>query len=175
VFVLGSLLALAPAARAQSEVDKAHLDYLTMKCGSSYSDAGESCASLAEIYATGKVAAKDPAKAEQLYKRALHLNTAACDTKEDVNEVACVTLARAFEGGLGTPKDPARALAYDKKAHPLLQKACDEGRLGDCELLASAYENGRGGLPKDAARAAALFKKACDAGDQHACDHATKP
>jgi TPR repeat protein len=38
-----------------------------------------------------------------------------------------------------------------------------------CNNLGLSYETGRGGLPRDAARATALFQRACDAGLEPAC------
>jgi TPR repeat protein len=39
-----------------------------------------------------------------------------------------------------------------------------------CENLAWTYANGGGGLVKDEAKAVELFRKACDGGEEDACD-----
>jgi TPR repeat protein len=55
-----------------------------------------------------------------------------------------------------------------KHARSVLQGACDGGDGGGCFELAAAMDAGKGGK-KDAKGAAAMRKKACDAGYKEAC------
>ena len=66
---------------------------------------------------------------------------------------------------------PARAAALVKKASGVSQVECDKGSLDECVTLGLAYQWAIG-LPKDVGRAAALFKKACDGGEQSGCTQA---
>jgi uncharacterized protein len=117
------------------------------------------CTILAEWYAEGASGLKkDPAKAEDLYKRGAALAKAACDKGSGDD---CNTLAGLYEDGHGVPKDEARAEALSKQAVAGYQQACDKGNMHECVSLAAAYRNG-GGVAKDVARAAALFQKVCD-------------
>jgi len=137
-------------------------------------DDGQSfaCRQLAEMYLTGQAdlgIPKNPARAPEYFKRANTLNTAHCDKGGKGAYMACMELSRAYEGGQGVAKDPVRAAVLHKKANGVSQVECDKGGLEDCVYLGLAYQWGNGGLPKDVAKAAALFKKACDGGDQSGC------
>jgi len=48
------------------------------------------------------------------------------------------------------------------------QKSCDLGQLRSCWHLGLLYRTGQG-VPASAARARALFEKACDGGDDSGC------
>jgi TPR repeat protein len=50
----------------------------------------------------------------------------------------------------------------------LFRKACDSARSDACTDLATMYCMGKG-MPRDVDRSAALFKQACEAGDDAAC------
>jgi uncharacterized protein len=137
-------------------------------------DDGEafSCRQLGEMYLNGMAdfgIPKNPARAPEYFKRANTLNTAHCDKGGKGAYMACMELSRAYEAGTGVAKDAARAAALHKKANGVSQVECDKGGLEDCVYLGLAYQWGNGGLPKDMKRAAALFKKACDGGDQSGC------
>ena len=54
---------------------------------------------------------------------------------------------------------------------PSCTVACDHGIAGACMRLALLYEQGKGGLQKDAARAVALNRTACDAGHARGCNN----
>jgi TPR repeat protein len=59
--------------------------------------------------------------------------------------------------------------ATTKKAEPHdLQAGCDAGRYADCVDLGNDYEDGKG-VPKDLARAHALWQRACDGGNGVGC------
>ena len=65
------------------------------------------------------------------------------------------------------PVDPCRDGESDA-GHCV--QACDAGDARSCANLGRMYEQGTGGLTKDAVRAFALFQKACDAGDANGCN-----
>jgi TPR repeat protein len=56
----------------------------------------------------------------------------------------------------------------------LYTQACDGGEPRGCTALGVAYEDGKGGLTKDVARAVQLYTQACDGGDMDGCANATR-
>jgi TPR repeat protein len=68
---------------------------------------------------------------------------------------------------LGRPLGPTAASTC-RAAGQRCADACDTGDAWSCGRLAARHEHGSG-VPRDEARAAALYEKACDASDAFAC------
>lgn len=126
-------------------------DELSSAQGSCSAKLGAACGNLAVMYRSGRGVAKDVRKATTLYSNSCLYNALSCD------QLGAIYLVG--EGDL--PADPAKAL-------PLLNKGCEGGVATSCNNLGAAY--GRGlGVTRDAEQAAALYKRACDAGLNDAC------
>lgn len=149
------------------------------------------CARLGAVHEHGQGIPADPVEAERLYRLACDLGqgkVAACtdlasvltrvgdarraeahailDHACDADEPrACSYLGLIYTEGLGVPYNDASWRAGAR----LYQKSCDLGRLGSCWHLGLLYRAGHG-VPQSAARARALFEKACDGGDDSGCD-----
>jgi TPR repeat protein len=52
--------------------------------------------------------------------------------------------------------------------------SCNDKRMAGCNLLGVLHLEGKGGVAQDKEKAAALFKKACAAGDEDACSNEKK-
>jgi uncharacterized protein len=70
------------------------------------------------------------------------------------NDVGCSNLGALLGQGKCTGS-PAEAL-------DVLQRACDHGEVAGCNNLGMLFRDGAAGAPVDRARAAALFRKACE-------------
>jgi TPR repeat protein len=142
------------------------------------------CEELAEMYALGRGAPKDDAKAGTLFEKSCLLG----------NAVSCEFRGKMMRDGRGGPPDRIGAMAWlqkgctagaagactslgldamekgDKRAAvDLLDKACTgKDKLG-CMGLAGLYLHGNG-VRKDVPRAKLLLKQACDLGAKQACD-----
>jgi len=103
------------------------------------------CAHLAPLVMNGTGTARSP-------ERAFSLATRGCGAGD---AEACGLLAIQLETGIGTRRD----LAGAARAH---QVACDKGRGTSCRALGKIYDAGGEGVPVDKARAAALFRRACE-------------
>jgi TPR repeat protein len=110
----------------------------------------DSCSSLGYEYAKGEGVALDQVRAATLFK-------AACDAGESG---ACANMAELCEGGCGGAT-PADAVAY-------FQRACDHGSWDACTQVAIRYEHGEG-VPKDVARARAVYENGCSWFDSRSC------
>lgn len=55
------------------------------------------------------------------------------------------------------------------RAAELYTLACDGESLAQCVNLAKVYDAGRG-VPKDPAKALALYRKACNGGESDGCE-----
>jgi hypothetical protein len=148
-----------------------------------------SCTRLAFALASGAGIAADPAEAVRLLE-------SSC-TGDDV--MACAKLGSMLRVGEGVPADVkraetllraacgkgsawgcgelagllvARGAAQDMpEAVKLLGDACETDAPAFCAMLAGVLELGHG-LARDPARAAALYRRACDRGYAPACDKA---
>jgi TPR repeat protein len=142
------------------------------------------CEELAEMYALGRGASKDDAKALTLFEKACGLGSG----------VSCEFRGKMTREGRGTTRDPVAALVWlekgctlgaagactslgldamtsgnKKRGAELLEKACDgRDKLG-CMGLAGMYLHGNG-VKRDVARAKSLLQKSCDYGAKQACD-----
>lgn len=142
----------------------------------------DSCFRLGELHRLGSGMPKDDAAAGSYYQRA-------CDRD---HHDACYRLAYFFLLGDGRAVDPEKAAelfakacklgstdgcanhaireldaGHTAEAIELLQKSCDGEAALACGVLGHVYESGRY-MTRDAPRAAGLFKRACDAGDEGA-------
>ena len=122
------------------------------------------CSTLATLYRAGRGVAKDEKVAASLSERG-------CDGGDPFG---CMALSFSVaDRPLGTP----RAVLLMGRSANLAQEACDAGRpvagpdgeVSACSLLGSLYDEGWG-VPKDAKRAADLFKQACDGGSILGCE-----
>jgi hypothetical protein len=115
-------------------------------------DKGESsaCVALGELYYQGLGVAKDAAAAPPLFEKA-------CDAGDPVG---CNDMGHALSDG-AIPRDSARAAAF-------YGRACNSKSSLGCFGLGLMLRDGRG-VARDAAKAKALFKKACQGGVAAAC------
>lgn|GEM_PF-3771978 len=95
-------------------------------------DAGkaETCATVADAFATGKQVGQDQQLAAQYIKRTLALATQNCDAGWTETS-GCLMLGRIYLEGIGVHRDEQRGLAY-------LWKGCAGGDLRACEYLEQA-------------------------------------
>ncbi|MGI9079153.1 MAG: serine/threonine-protein kinase [Gemmatimonadaceae bacterium] len=155
------------------------------------------CQSLAEMYTKGWGVTKDDNVARQYLQRALSATLTECEKGEPEGDYNCVSLADAYARGLGTERDHKAALKWYRKGCSsggsargclglgILTRDRDEtvrafalgcGSVatsetgGACYNLAAIYAGGTFGQAKDVNRAAALYKKACDAKSVDACN-----
>jgi len=114
---------------------------------------GLGCINLGVSYAQGIGVTTDDTRAATAYRKA-------CDVG---SMDGCVSLANHYVTGRGVTKDASRAV-------PLLEKACAARHSDGCWTLGAIYEIGQSSVAKDPARAAVLYKRACDLGSNRACD-----
>ncbi|MFL0669956.1 MAG: SEL1-like repeat protein [Erythrobacter sp.] len=92
---------------------------------------------------------------------------------------ACYLLLQRYDGGLHyLPNDPRpyrMGETQAQQAADTLQILCDRGKGQECAELARRLRRGVGSkLPKDTARSARLFQKACEMGSKSACSDGGK-
>ncbi len=150
---------------------------------------GAGCNNLGIVLATGRGGPKDLVRSVDVYRRGCDLGAS----------VACTHLGRAYDKGTGVDRDPARATvawrrgcddddgggcndlgwAFDHgagvtedrpRAKELFEKACDLGDARGCDNLGLIFQTAAG--DRQLARAAVLFKQACDKGLDEACARA---
>ena len=146
-----SAVAAAPAA-APEPCAYGHEAACQQRC-----EAGDeaSCGLLAAMYANAAGVSANPEEARRLAE----LGCAEQDAR------ACNVLGYLLERGLGGATDPRRALE-------LFERACAGGEMRGCYNLGRAHHYGISGAPKDDARAAVLFVRACQAGLPPSCSAA---
>lgn len=137
----GLLLALAPATSAFA------VTLADMK-SSCEAGNGEDCALVGNIYAVGRQAPKDEAKARHYMKKA-------CAAR---HPVGCYLL--------GDMLDKAGDAAGAVGAWSV---ACDAGKARACTAAALIFIKGRGAVPRDSRRAARFLERGCEAGDALTC------
>lgn len=134
--------------------------------GRACSDLGSRCLP-AIILADGRKTfiADKKAKAE--------LNEKACGLNDGLG---CFNIAKDYEEGFGVVADEAKAGELMKKALSLLPKECDAGDGKSCFALAMLYNPSTAStrVPKDDAKSKQFYKKACEAGEEMACNVVTK-
>jgi uncharacterized protein len=114
--------------------------------------------------------AGDMAHAQELYKKSCAAEETdactilaldkGCETRESCLDLA--DLCSDHLSGFSVLAEPALARVP-------CEKACQGGVGEACDNLAEMYQDGSG-VPRDAAQAAALRKRACSLGDRDACD-----
>ncbi|WRA30882.1 sel1 repeat family protein [Helicobacter pylori] len=129
---------------------------------------GKGCKNLGSLYYNGDGVKQDSKKAATMFEKA-------CELKESD---ACVALAGLYYNGDGVKQD-------SKKADALFEKACKLGDQKACELLKSVLMGGLMANPnpeelfnlgvksyeeQDFSKARKYFEKACELGDQKACE-----
>jgi hypothetical protein len=151
------------------------------------------CSHLGVLHATGRDAAKDPAKALVLFRKACAGGYLA----------ACGLIGNLYLQGTGVPRNPAAAAALFKRACDadhgpscrnlgtlalsgevgradaydaavVYEKACRLNDAKGCANLGQLYRKGLG-VGADPAKADALTKKACALGEQAACAAPAEP
>ncbi len=97
------------------------------------------------------------------------LNEKACKLDDGLG---CFNIAKNYEEGYGVDQDEAKAEELMRKALTLLPKECEKNDGKSCLSLAMLYnpKSASTRVPKDEARSMAFYKKACDAGEEMACN-----
>ena len=141
--------------------------------------AGKACYELARKLSEIRAAALTPSAAMKLAmdKAATHeigLEEASFATKGcDVNYgAACAEIAARYIDGSPVQKDAVKGKQLGEKAVKLLPADCEAGDGRSCTVLGTLYVGRYGaryGLPKDATKGLAFFKKGCAAKDEDAC------
>ncbi|MBI4510953.1 MAG: sel1 repeat family protein [Deltaproteobacteria bacterium] len=175
----------APDVSAQSSIDQRSIFEKACKLGNM-----SGCASLAmtsESSSKGNEAAR--ALALALFRRACtagHMD--ACKSLARLMEAdgersvtryemecdrgeadSCLVLASFFAAGTRVPRDEARASELERRVETLYSETCEEAKNGEiCLSLAKRYET------RKPARAATLFRKACDAKSAVGCHGAAQ-
>lgn len=131
------------------------------ECGAGW---GWACGQAAWAYHRGEGAAKNGAKALELFRNG-------CETARTKSTWSCGMAGIIHVEGLSVPKDPAEGARW-------LAKGCetpDPARADEqaCNRLGLLYAAGSG-VPKDLARARSLFKQACDRRYEKACANLAK-
>jgi TPR repeat protein len=131
------------------------------ECGAGW---GWACGQAAWAYHRGEGAAKNGAKALELFRYG-------CETARTASTWSCGMAGIIHVEGLSVTKDPAEGARW-------LAKGCetpDPARADEqaCNRLGLLYAAGSG-VPKDPARARALFKRACDQKYEKACANLAK-
>jgi len=121
---------------------------------------GPYCRKLARMYADGRGLPKDEGTTVDLLKRAC----------KSGNRSACYLLGGMYEAGYVVHKDDSQAQMY----YLLTCEFTLAGEAaGACKRLAATYTEAR--ASKDEARAAELYRNACQGGFYAACDKLKKP
>jgi formylglycine-generating enzyme required for sulfatase activity len=97
--------------------------------------------------------------------RRVSLAVGACEASDGNG---CFLEARFTNEGYGIPKDRVEVRKLFKKMISALTRECDANDAQSCLLLGLQYELGKH-VAIDPKRAAALYKKACDGGDEGGC------
>jgi TPR repeat protein len=97
------------------------------------------------------------------------LNEKACTLDDGLG---CFSSAKNYEEGEGVEQDDAKSAASMKKALALMPKQCDAGDGKSCFSLAMLYNPASAStlVAKSDAKSKALYKQACDAGEEMACN-----
>ena len=125
---------------------------------------GWACGQAAWAYHRGEGAAKNGAKALELFRKG-------CETARTKSSWSCGMAGIIHVEGLSVPKDPAEGARWlvNGCETPDPQRADDQA----CNRLGLLYAAGTG-VAKDPDRARALFKRACDRKYERACANLAK-
>ena len=150
---------------------------------------GSSCYSLAEKYRKGDGVEKNDATAAALYAKAIPHLEKECDAM--TSAFSCMHAGELHRKGLGTKKNPFRALRYyaktceemsmaftcptlaemliagegtakdTERAYKAHLGACAPGIYDECHKAGDLWRDGKGGVPKDPAKAQKLYQQGC--------------
>lgn len=97
------------------------------------------------------------------------LNEQACTLDDGLG---CFGVAKNYEEGEGVEQDDTKAEALMKKALTLMSKECKGGDGKSCLSLAMLYspDSASTRVQKSETKSKALYKQACDAGEELACN-----
>ena len=115
------------------------------------------CGRLGFLKFDGRGVPQDQAAAAVLFQQA-------CD---GADASGCFGLAFSYAEGHGVPVD-------ERQAVTAANLACNGGNLAGCAMLGVAYEKGAGGIVKNEAFAAQLYRRACEGGLSDVCDRLTR-
>ncbi|MEO8699758.1 MAG: tetratricopeptide repeat protein [Kofleriaceae bacterium] len=152
-----------------------------------------SCTLLGFLYSRGRTVKQDDKRAMAFYQQACELKdlegctnigdqayrvgdakaaraafVRSCDMGSGV---ACMRGADLIDRGIGGDKEPATALPMFKKAMELLAPLCPVQGISDgwsCWVVGYLHEHGKA-TPKDEAKALAMYRAGCTAGNGNAC------
>ncbi len=163
-------LACTTLAREREGQDAAQASKLRGRATQLIQDAcgvsGWACGQLAPMYEQGDGVPRDPARAEQLWKRYAAEVEQGCE--EGLN-IVCSMAGSLYAEGKGVPKDPERAQKLRQRAADGLREVCERALdPGACSMVARMDEQGEG-VERDLARAAVFYGQACQAKDEMAC------
>jgi TPR repeat protein len=138
---------------------------------------GRSCGRLSYCYSQGLGVPIDLDQSAALRKKACTTGfTDACTPSDLTPEMVTAVMAEAEKecaGGVAASCGAAGEVLIGQSRHEeavsWFNRACDAGHASSCAQLATAYVLGRGVAP-DAERARGLYKKACAAGEESACE-----
>ena len=129
------------------------------------------CLRAAAIHRSGRVP-NDDEQAEGYERKAISAYEMGC---KNGSGQSCDALAKLYANGRVVRKSATQSAKYRalaakemRRMIELYRKGCEEGVAFYCHDLALLYEEGRW-LPRNRARASALFAKACAGGTKAAC------
>ena len=131
------------------------------ECGAGW---GWACGQAAWAYHRGEGAAKNGAKALELFRNG-------CETARTKNTWSCGMAGIIHVEGLSVPKDPTEGARWLAKGCETPDPARADAQA--CNRLGLLYAAGSG-VPKDLVRAQALFKRACEQKHEKACANLAK-
>jgi hypothetical protein len=122
---------------------------------------GEACVSLGTMLRNGAAGVTaDAAGATEAFKKAVPIFTKECNGKRPEG---CADLAELYCDGTMLPKDKGKVLQ-------LLDRGCKRKHWGTCNRLGARLLRGACGIPASPAKGVATIGRACDAGDDTACE-----
>ena len=124
-------------------------------------EAGHACIVAGALYASGRGVTKSTPRAHELYARGRPALEQQCTGG---SAHACALLSYVHARGLGGSKDNVKSVEVS-------EQACQLGDVASCMLAGGLYAEGPGirEVPKDAARAPASYRRACELGEARAC------
>lgn len=134
---------------------------------------GRACSNLASRCLPTTILATGRKTFESDKKEQAALNLKACNLNDGFG---CLNASITYESGYGVDPDTSQAATLASKALRLLGKECDAGDGKSCRLLAMQYDPATKSnlVTKNGPKAGGLYKKACDAGEDTACDPAKR-
>jgi TPR repeat protein len=125
----------------------------------------EGCRELGHAYREGDRVAKDPAKADGFYKKALATFKRDCDAGR---ATGCDLLGHMTSQGWGVAQDEEGGKRLRKQAVEIWEHACGPTDPASCAVAGDAYRVGVWAT-EDPAHGSELLHRGCDAGDPKSC------